>query len=50
VLVGAGGVAGAVGIVNPPRAVDAAGCPGGQLVGSPRAAAERPTTRVARRV
>src|SRR5829696_2685680 len=49
VLVGAGGVAGAVGIVNPPRAVDAAGCPGGQLVGSPRAAVERPTTRVARR-
>jgi EmrB/QacA subfamily drug resistance transporter len=40
VLVAAGGVAGAIGIVNPPRAVDAADCPGGQLVGSPRAAAE----------
>ena len=35
-LVAAGGVAGAIGIVNPRRAVDAEGCPGGQLVGAPQ--------------
>lgn len=34
-LVAAGGVAGAVGITNPTRAVDAEQCPGGQLVGAP---------------
>jgi EmrB/QacA subfamily drug resistance transporter len=38
VLVGAGGVAGAIGIVNPRRGVSAAQCPGGQLVGAPRPA------------
>ena len=38
-LLAAGGVAAAVGIVNPPRQTDAAGCPGGQLVGAPRPAA-----------
>jgi EmrB/QacA subfamily drug resistance transporter len=37
-LVGAGGVAGAIGIVNPQRTVGAAGCSGGQLVGAPQAA------------
>ena len=36
VLVAAGGVAAAIGIVNPRRAVAASGCPGGQLVGSPQ--------------
>jgi EmrB/QacA subfamily drug resistance transporter len=36
VLVAAGGVAGALGIVNPRRAVEAERCPGGQLVGSPQ--------------
>jgi EmrB/QacA subfamily drug resistance transporter len=35
-LIAAGGVAGVIGIVNPRRAVNAAGCPGGQLVGSPQ--------------
>jgi predicted MFS family arabinose efflux permease len=35
VLVAAGGVAGALGIVNPRRVVEARRCPGGQLVGSP---------------
>jgi predicted MFS family arabinose efflux permease len=35
-LIAAGGVAGAVGIVNPRRALNAAGCPGGQLVGAPQ--------------
>jgi MFS family permease len=39
-LVGAGGVAGAIGIVNPRRALDARHCSGGQLSGSPEAAAE----------
>ncbi len=34
-LFAAGGVAGAVGIVNPRRTVEARRCPGGQLVGSP---------------
>ena len=37
-LVAAGGVAGAIGIVNPRRAVEAEGCPGGQLVGVPQPA------------
>jgi len=37
-LVGAGGVAGAMGIVNPPREVSAAQCAGGQLVGAPQSA------------
>jgi hypothetical protein len=35
VLVAAGGVAGAIGIANPRRAVPAEGCAGGQLVGAP---------------
>ena len=35
VLVAAGGVAGAIGIANPRRAVAAEGCAGGQLVGVP---------------
>ena len=38
VLVAAGGVVGAVGIRNPRRAVEARGCPGGQLVAVPEAA------------
>jgi EmrB/QacA subfamily drug resistance transporter len=42
-LVGAGGVAGAVGIVNPPRNVSAAQCPGGQLVGAPQPAGGGPS-------
>jgi hypothetical protein len=37
-LLAAGGLAGAVGIVNPPKPVDADGCPGGQLVGAPKPA------------
>ena len=37
-LVAAGGVAGAIGIVNPRRTVEAARCPGGQLVGTPHPA------------
>ncbi len=37
-LVAAGGVAGAFGITNPQRAVDAERCPGGQLVGTPQPA------------
>jgi hypothetical protein len=40
ILVAAGGVLGAVGIVNPPRAVGARRCPGGQLVGTPQQAVE----------
>ena len=44
-LLAAGGIAGAIGIVNPRRPVGAAGCPGGQLVGAPRPAAiVRPAT------
>jgi EmrB/QacA subfamily drug resistance transporter len=39
-LVAAGGVVGALGIVNPPRAVEARRCPGGQLVGVPEPAVE----------
>jgi predicted MFS family arabinose efflux permease len=38
-LVAAGGVAGALGIVNPRRAIRAEGCPGGQLAGVPEPAA-----------
>ena len=34
-LIAAGGVVGALGIVNPRRTIDAAHCAGGQLVGSP---------------
>jgi EmrB/QacA subfamily drug resistance transporter len=41
VLVGAGGVVGAIGIVNPKRDISAAACSGGQLVGAPQAAAGR---------
>jgi EmrB/QacA subfamily drug resistance transporter len=37
-LVAAGGVIGAIGIVNPRRAVRAGGCAGGQLVGVPQPA------------
>ena len=40
VLVAAGGVLGAIGIVNPRRAVGASRCPGGQLVGAPQRAVE----------
>jgi predicted MFS family arabinose efflux permease len=36
VLVAAGGLAGAIGIVNPPKSADAEGCSGGQLFGAPR--------------
>jgi EmrB/QacA subfamily drug resistance transporter len=39
-LVAAGGIAGALGIVNPKRPVEAARCPGGQLVGSPQQVAD----------
>ena len=39
-LVGAGGVAGAIGIVNPRRAVEARTCAGGLLVGVPRGAVD----------
>jgi len=38
-LLAAGGLAGAVGIVNPRRPTDAEGCAGGQLYGAPRPAA-----------
>jgi hypothetical protein len=38
-LVAAGGVLGAIGIVDPPRTVSAADCAGGQLVGAPKPAA-----------
>jgi hypothetical protein len=40
VLVAAGGIAGALGIVNPRRAVEAERCPGGQLVGAPQPAVD----------
>jgi len=43
VLVAAGGVAGAIGIVNPRRETDACHCAGGQLVGTPGPAAESAT-------
>jgi predicted MFS family arabinose efflux permease len=39
-LVAAGGVAGAIGITNPRRVVEAKRCPGGQLVGVPEPAIE----------
>ncbi len=39
-LVGAGGVIAAIGIVNPRRAVQARTCAGGQLVGVPKAAVD----------
>jgi EmrB/QacA subfamily drug resistance transporter len=39
-LVAAGGVVGALGIVNPRRAVECDRCPGGQLVGSPQQVAD----------
>ncbi len=39
-LVAAGGVAGAIGIVNPRRPVEAERCPGGQLVGTPQPAVD----------
>jgi hypothetical protein len=38
-LVALGGVLGLIGIVNPRRRVEAAGCPGGQLAGVPRESA-----------
>jgi len=38
-LVAGGGVVAAFGIENPRRRIDAASCPGGQLVGAPQAAA-----------
>jgi EmrB/QacA subfamily drug resistance transporter len=40
VLVAAGGVVGAIGIVDPPRPVSAADCAGGQLAGAPKAVAD----------
>ncbi|HXH98032.1 MAG TPA: hypothetical protein VNH40_12565, partial [Gaiellaceae bacterium] len=40
VLVAAGGIAGAIGIVNPRRTVDAEHCSGGQLVGVPQPAVQ----------
>ena len=40
VLVAAGGVVGAFGIVNPRRTVEAEKCPGGQLVGAPEPAVD----------
>jgi EmrB/QacA subfamily drug resistance transporter len=39
-LVALGGIAGALGIVNPKRPVEAERCPGGQLVGSPEQVAD----------
>jgi MFS family permease len=39
VLLAAGGVAGAIGVVNPRRPYDAKGCSGGQLFAAPRPAA-----------
>jgi hypothetical protein len=40
ILVAAGGVVGAIGIINPSRGVRARECAGGQLVAEPAAAAE----------
>jgi len=40
-LVAAGGIVGALGIVNPRRTIEAAQCPGGQLVGAPKPAVTR---------
>jgi EmrB/QacA subfamily drug resistance transporter len=42
-LVAAGGAVGALGIVNPRRAVAAERCPGGQLVGAPQPAVDYPS-------
>jgi EmrB/QacA subfamily drug resistance transporter len=39
-LIAAGGVAGAIGITNPRRTVEAQRCPGGQLVGTPQPAVD----------
>ncbi len=39
-LVAAGGIAGAVGITNPRRIVEAERCPGGQLIGTPQPAVD----------
>jgi len=39
ILLAAGGIVGAIGIVNPKREYDAEGCSGGQLYGAPRPAA-----------
>ena len=47
-LVALGGLLGLVGIVNPRRAVSAAGCAGGQLVGAPEEVADAPAQPVAR--
>jgi EmrB/QacA subfamily drug resistance transporter len=47
-LFAAGGVAGAIGIVNPRRAVSATHCAGGQLVGTPRPAAAAAPPRAGR--
>jgi predicted MFS family arabinose efflux permease len=41
VLVAAGGLAGAIGITNPRRSLEAEGCAGGQLVGVPESAVPR---------
>lgn len=41
-LVAAGGIAGALGITNPRRVVEAERCAGGQLVGAPEPAADLP--------
>jgi hypothetical protein len=41
-LVAMGGVLGLIGIVNPRRTVEAADCPGGQLVGAPVEACREP--------
>ena len=48
ILVAAGGVLGALGIVNPRRAVGASKCPGGQLVGTPQRAVESTSSALAR--
>jgi hypothetical protein len=40
-LVALGGLLGLIGITNPRRRVDAADCPGGQLVGNPREGAHQ---------
>jgi EmrB/QacA subfamily drug resistance transporter len=43
-LLAAGGVVGAIGIVNPRKHIDAEGCPGGQLAGVPRPALGAPAS------
>jgi hypothetical protein len=45
-LLAGGGIAGAVGIVNPRRDVRAATCSGGQLVGAPVRASEASSSSV----